>query len=195
MTVQKIRARAPISQTATARLFAETGVADTVLYESTSFEEQESNAGSYIFTFTQVSVIPAAVYKITVVDDADPANPLSSGYVKILGTDGETAEAYALPDPARAAVIAALIAGIASSVGPGADSVTIHIEDDDVPEENVDVWISTDVGGLTVVAGTRSTDASGNVTFLLTAGATYYLWAQKAGKIDIQGQEFVAVAD
>jgi hypothetical protein len=45
------------------------------------------------------------------------------------------------------------------------------------------------------VAGTRQTNGLGKVTFLLTAGATYYLWAQKSGQISIQGDLFVAVAD
>ena len=82
-----------------------------------------------------------------------------------------------------------------SNLGPGSDQVTIEILDDGDPVENVSVWISSDADGLTVIAGTLTTDALGQVTFLLTDGATYYLWAQKSGKISITGQSFVAEAD
>jgi hypothetical protein len=80
-------------------------------------------------------------------------------------------------------------------VGPGADQVTITISDDGVPIENANVWISTDAGGAAVIAGTLTTNALGQVTFLLTDGATYYLWAQKAGMKSIQGQLFTASGD
>lgn len=91
--------------------------------------------------------------------------------------------------------ILAAIALLSSVAGPGDDQVTITIEDDSVPVENVNVWISSDADGNTVIAGTVVTDGAGEALFLLTAGATYYLWAHKAGKIDIRGQSFVAVAD
>jgi hypothetical protein len=85
--------------------------------------------------------------------------------------------------------------GGASLVGPGADSVTITIKDDDIPEPNVDVWIALNSNGTNVIAGTLTTNDSGQVTFLLDAGSVYYLFAKKAGKISIRGQQFTAVAD
>ena len=80
-------------------------------------------------------------------------------------------------------------------MGPGSSQVTIRIKDDGTGVENVSVWITSDSSGATVIAGTLTTDGAGEVTFLLTAGVTYYLWAQKSGKMSIMGQSFVAVAD
>ena len=64
--------------------------------------------------------------------------------------------------------------------GPGAIQETINILVDGVAVAGVDVWVSTDLSGNNVIAGTLATDAFGNVTFLLDAG-TYYVWVQKAG--------------
>lgn len=86
-------------------------------------------------------------------------------------------------------------AGGGSNSGPGSDQVTIQIKDDGTGVENVSVWITSDSVGATVIAGTLTTDGAGEVMFLLTAGVTYYLWAQKSGKMSIMGQSFVAVAD
>jgi len=80
-------------------------------------------------------------------------------------------------------------------MGPGSDSVSIYIKDDGTGVDNVSVWITSDSAGSEVIAGTLTTDGAGKVTFLLTAGTTYYLWAQKSGKMSIMGQSFVAVAD
>lgn len=82
-----------------------------------------------------------------------------------------------------------------SLIGPGSDFCTMEIKDDGVAVESASVWISTDSSGDDVIAGTLPTNGLGQVRFLLTAGATYYLWANKAGKISIQGEPFVAVAD
>ena len=70
---------------------------------------------------------------------------------------------------------------IAAGTGSGAVSfpVTINDEGGD-PIDGVEVWISTDSAGASVVAGTLSTDALGLATFMLDAG-TYYLWRQKSG--------------
>lgn len=78
--------------------------------------------------------------------------------------------------------------------GPGADNVTVTITQDSVPQDNVAVWLSASDGGPTV-AGTRYTNSSGQVTFKLTAGSTYYLNAQKDGMESIDNESFVAVAD
>lgn len=96
--------------------------------------------------------------------------------------------------------ISANLVDINSSVsglaGPGDDTVTIVINGTEGdPVEGVAVWLSTDVDGDDVVAGTLYTDANGEAIFLLTAGATYYLWAHKSGLIDIRASSFVAVAD
>jgi hypothetical protein len=81
------------------------------------------------------------------------------------------------------------------TIGSGADSVTLNIKEggDNVPDAQV--WVTSDSAGATVVAGTVTTNSSGDVTFMLDAGSTYYLWMQKDGYNSIQGQSFVAVAD
>lgn len=87
-------------------------------------------------------------------------------------------------------------AGSGSLAGSGADQMTITIQDSSSnPVEDAQVWLTSDSAGSVVVAGTLVTNASGQVQFLVTAGSTYYLWAQKAGRVSIQGTSFTAVAD
>lgn len=83
------------------------------------------------------------------------------------------------------------------SLGSGASSVTLTFtEDDNVTAiADADVWVTSDSGGNSVVAGTKQTDSSGQVTFLLDDGVTYYAWLQKDGITSIQGESFVASAD
>jgi len=69
-----------------------------------------------------------------------------------------------------------------AEVGSGALSCTWTQKDsDENPMDNVQVWITTDIAGTNVIAGTLITNASGQVTFMLDAG-TYYVWREKAGK-------------
>lgn len=81
--------------------------------------------------------------------------------------------------------------------GPGADNVTITITDPAslFPVADADVWITSDLAGMNVIAGTLQTDGAGEALFLLDDGVTYYLWMQKEGQKSITGQEFVAQAD
>lgn len=66
-------------------------------------------------------------------------------------------------------------------VGSGALSCTWTQKDDgDQPMDNVQVWITTDEAGANVVAGTKLTNTSGEVTFMLDAG-TYYVWRERGG--------------
>lgn len=84
----------------------------------------------------------------------------------------------------------------ASNVGPGADSVTITINNQaGDPVADADVWISSDPAGSNVIAGTLQTDSEGTATFLLDAGSHYYLWAQKDGMLSKHGELFTANAD
>jgi len=86
-------------------------------------------------------------------------------------------------------------AGGGGQAGPGADQVTIVISDNGVFIDDCSVWISSDAAGLNVIAGTLVTNSVGEVKFLLDAGVTYYLWAEKSGMTPITGKAFVAVAD
>lgn len=80
--------------------------------------------------------------------------------------------------------------------GPGAESVTLTITDDGaIPIPDAEVWITTTAASSPVYAGYLLTNAQGEVTFMLNAGDTYYLWMQANGYNSIEGQSFVAVAD
>lgn len=63
--------------------------------------------------------------------------------------------------------------------GAGAITWTYTVTDGTDPLEGVDVWVTSDVGGATVLAR-GTTNASGVVTFYLDAG-TVYVWSQKSG--------------
>jgi len=60
------------------------------------------------------------------------------------------------------------------------------------PIADVDVWVTSDIGGTNVIASGR-TDANGVVTFFLDAG-TVYVWKQKSGKNDDQGPDTEVVS-
>jgi hypothetical protein len=64
--------------------------------------------------------------------------------------------------------------------GAGASSQKITCKVGGNPIDGVEVWVTTDAAGYNVAAGTLSTDASGEVTFMLDPG-DYYVWRQKAG--------------
>jgi len=69
---------------------------------------------------------------------------------------------------------------IAGGGGEGAISWEVLVDDGTNPIDGVEVWITTDEAGEHVVAGTRTTNAMGIVTFMLDAG-DYFLWKQIAG--------------
>jgi hypothetical protein len=80
--------------------------------------------------------------------------------------------------------------------GAGADNVTINVTNGSTALQNVMVFITTDSSGATPFTSVKRTDSSGNVTFKLTAGSTYYLWALADGShAVVVHQSFVAVAD
>jgi hypothetical protein len=71
-------------------------------------------------------------------------------------------------------------AGAISNLGPGATEVTVLIDFNGSPLDGVEAWVSTDSAGDNVIAGTVTSNASGEVLFMLDAG-TYYLWRHLAG--------------
>ena len=85
----------------------------------------------------------------------------------------------------------------ASQLGAGADTVTLTLKDEDtgLAVADADVWVTSDIAGTDVVAGTVQTDSAGETTLYLDAGVTYYRWAQKDGKNFENPQSFVASAD
>jgi len=73
------------------------------------------------------------------------------------------------------------LAGLVSSTGTGDKSWTYTVaESDGTPIPDVTVWVTSDIAGTTVLAQ-GTTNASGQVTFLLNDGATVYVWAKKFG--------------
>lgn len=60
-------------------------------------------------------------------------------------------------------------------VGAGSITYIVTVKSSGSPVAGVECWVTTDVAGTNVVAGTLTTDDFGIVTFLLEAG-TYYLW-------------------
>lgn len=91
---------------------------------------------------------------------------------------------------------AAATAGV-SPGGAGSSQCTLHFQDSvGAAIADGDVWITTTTSPTAnVVAGTLQTNSSGNVTFLLDTGSTYYKWFEKDGYASVQGVSFVAVAD
>lgn len=65
--------------------------------------------------------------------------------------------------------------------GVGSSSCTLTVTDGTNPVENVEVWITTDSAGTNIIGGTLYTNSSGQVTFMLDSGGTYYIWKQKDG--------------
>jgi hypothetical protein len=80
--------------------------------------------------------------------------------------------------------------GLAS--GSGSIPVTISVLSDEKPLDNVSIYVTTDIYGLNVVAGTLYTDSFGNATMQLDPGV-YYVWKQLAG-INFTNPEQITVA-
>ena len=97
-------------------------------------------------------------------------------------------------EEAQAACAAALVARNVPPVAAGASPTTIRVTDPatGLPVADADAWVTSDAAGHNQVDQTRQTDSSGEATFMLDAGVSYYLWAQKDGRASIQGQAFVA---
>lgn len=88
---------------------------------------------------------------------------------------------YAKEDGALHITVGEDIIGKESVGGPLASAnIYTVLDGDSNPIESVSVWVTTDVAGTnTIRSGT--TNSSGEVTFYLDAGITYYYWCQKDG--------------
>lgn len=79
----------------------------------------------------------------------------------------------------------------AGSIGPGSITRTFVIKTiDGVPVGNIKCWVSTDVAGGNVIAGSILSDYSGKVSFLLDPGS-YYLWRSSPNYTFNNPQQFV----
>lgn len=65
--------------------------------------------------------------------------------------------------------------------GGNTRTVTVTSDADDSALSNCAVWLTTDIAGATMYAGTLYTNDSGEATFMVDEGSTYYLWRQKQG--------------
>lgn len=71
--------------------------------------------------------------------------------------------------------------GGSGTIGSGSIEYPLTLKSDaGNPVPDVACWISTDIVGADVIAGTNYTDNFGNTKFMLDAG-TYYLWRQSSG--------------
>ena len=73
-----------------------------------------------------------------------------------------------------------IFSAASSGGGSGSIPVTISVLADEKPLDNVSIYVTTDIYGLNVVAGTVYTDTFGEASMLLDAGV-YYVWKQLAG--------------
>lgn len=113
------------------------------------------------------TTLPAAIAGVTATVDEEA---IAQAVVTAIGETGVTVDEEALQESINDALR-----------GEGSTTTTLTIKDSgNTPIGNVDVWVTTDSAGANVVAGTRQTNASGQVVFDLDAG-TYYRWAQKSG--------------
>lgn len=142
----------------------------------------------------------ATATSITLATLASPSASYSSGgFVEVNSSTAPGLYRLDLPDAALAAgvpfvVVSLKFGGVieesvlvrlessTSNVGAGSISYTVTVNNTNtgLPVANAEVWVTTDLAGTNVVAGTLVTDAFGQVTFQLDAG-TYYLWASEPG--------------
>lgn len=121
-------------------------------------------------------------------------NYTATSYSRIGGSPADTDIQIYQQDFAWDGSAVVTLLNVIQPVGPGADSVVVDIKIGITPVANMQVWITSDAAGTVVVAGSIYTDVSGEVTFLLDYGQTYYLWGTKVGVNSIYGEEFVAAA-
>lgn len=85
---------------------------------------------------------------------------------------------------------------IGGAAGSGSDLVTLTLKDGlGNVVSDAEVWISTDLAGTDVTAGTLRTNDLGKVTFMLDHGTSYYRWADKSGVNFTNPTQFTAVRD
>jgi hypothetical protein len=72
--------------------------------------------------------------------------------------------------------------GTPVTAGAGATPCTLTVHDiNGVAMPECAVWLTTDLVGSSLYAGTLYTNSAGQVTFQLTTGNTYYVWRLKGG--------------
>lgn len=79
-----------------------------------------------------------------------------------------------------AQIAASVASAIGSAAGIGSVPTTIIVKVNNIPVDNVAIYVTTDIYGLALYAGTLYTDDFGKATFMLDRG-DYYVWKQSGG--------------
>lgn len=157
-----------------------------------------SNTFSYPYTITiPVPALPSVLPVYAV--------PSPNGILVLSGSGYRTTVAYTGPQVPTAGEVAAEVDSVLTAahgtgtwqgnlgiVYPSGVQCNILSQVDGIPEDGVDVWVSTDAQGNNVVAGVYTTTMSGIVSCLLDPG-TYYIWRRKGGVTFAQNPEQITV--
>lgn len=136
----------------------------TASYTASSVTETPVLSGLYNIVFSEATPIDGD-FRIIVTSSS---TGISTYKCSFTGTDGEVLQAVEFTEDSS------------SSGGSGSNTVVTNVAVSGNPKAGVSVWVTTDLAGTNVVAGSLSTDSFGNVTFYLDAG-TFYVWARLAG--------------
>ncbi len=116
-------------------------------------------------------------------DGAGSKLEMELGWYKYLSPAAESVSAgiFAISASGVGTTQQNLLGQIGNSIsGLGAIAHTVNVIVDAVAVSGAEVWITSDVGGANIVAGTLTTNAQGNVTFYLDAGS-YFVFIRATG--------------
>ena len=161
-------------------------VVDAVLVDTNELQQNQSNAAtaSSIYTYftdaSRADAFKSDVSDLSVIRNKTDKMVFSGDnqlYVSVASGGGDTAET----------IYNYFTEGVredqfkdGNAYGAGAVSHTVTITSDGTVVAGAEVWVSQDVTGVSIVAGTLHTNSAGQVTFMLDPGS-YYLWANKSG--------------
>ena len=161
--------------------FSTTGVAETSTLGTYRKASGVScpDAGAYIvWGVSGTDYAEATVEPITALSDIQARLPAALIGGRIDATVGAMAANTLTASALATDAVTEISTAISSTAGSGALTTTVTVNDENAqPLDGVEVWVTSDSAGTTVVAGTLTTNAAGVVTFMLDAG-TYYLWRQ-----------------
>jgi hypothetical protein len=151
----------------------------------------EGTTGTPIVSAGNASELADGLYYYSLSGGSVDANAC---YLAVFKTADATVDTQHIPAlwavPAWVANVDAKVS-TRGTLGVGSTATTVTVNDGVNPLDGVDVWVSTDAGGANVIAR-GTTNASGQVTFMLDAG-TYYCWKQLAGYTFTNPQTLVVV--
>ena len=161
-------------------------VVDAVLVDTNELQQNQSSSAtaSNIYTYftdaSRADVFKADVSDLSVIRNKTDKMVFSGDnqlYVSVASGGGDSAET----------IYNYFTEGVredqfkdGDAFGAGAVSHTVTINSDGTPVSGAEVWVSQDVTGVSIVAGTLHTNSAGQATFMLDPGY-YYLWANKPG--------------